>query len=306
MIDAKKRGHSIYEVLRTKPFRANVDTICHVFGTPKDELFAIAAREDYNALATFLLNHPNFDYLKECDAQRRGLLDFLISAGNMKTLKLFLSFPASPPCLETLQSHVKANLLQIVAHTGSFKMFKFLIESSFNLSGPSALEKITSRDYRWDTLIHALTKHKRIDMMKVTEHLSLSLPPYNKLTKKTQFLIPFVIEKCGRDKLSIYLNAQDGESETPIFATVRNRDLEIARYLLSFKETDPTIVNSMKQTPFYGLHGNVAMAKVFLEENPHMTKKEKKEFAYASDGYRTFEFFGYTELNDYVHGYFEN
>ncbi len=62
MIIAKKRGHSIYEVLRSKPFRVNVAKFSNLYSNPSVEIFAILQKDDYGALATFILNHPEFEY----------------------------------------------------------------------------------------------------------------------------------------------------------------------------------------------------------------------------------------------------
>ncbi len=60
MIEAKKRGHAIYKIMRNKEYVENVQMLSSLYGNPKEELFAIAIREDGEALAKFIVNNPHF------------------------------------------------------------------------------------------------------------------------------------------------------------------------------------------------------------------------------------------------------
>ncbi len=91
MIQAKKRGHSIYEVQRNLEYVENVQMLSSLYGDAKEELLAIAIRQDQKALIKFFVNHPEFDYFPRKEANTSSLVHFLAKNGGVKLMKLFLS-----------------------------------------------------------------------------------------------------------------------------------------------------------------------------------------------------------------------
>ncbi len=59
MIKAKKKSHSIYEILRRKPFMENVSILSQAFANPKEELFAAICRNDYKEVSKLLVSFPS-------------------------------------------------------------------------------------------------------------------------------------------------------------------------------------------------------------------------------------------------------
>ncbi len=90
MIEAKKRGHSIYEIVRSQDYVENVHMLSSLYDNPKEELFAIAIRQNFRALAKFIVNHPDFEYFPK-RKDETSVIHFLSQAGGVKLVKLLLS-----------------------------------------------------------------------------------------------------------------------------------------------------------------------------------------------------------------------
>ncbi len=98
MIESKKKSHAIYEIMRSAPFVRNVAKICSLYSSPKEEVLAIAMRQDLKALGRFMVNHPKFDYFVESGAlNESSLIHFISQGGNVKMFKFLLC--ARPPSM---------------------------------------------------------------------------------------------------------------------------------------------------------------------------------------------------------------
>ncbi len=92
MIIAKKRDHALYEIKRTKESREKVWKLSNLYSSLKEELFAIAMREDVKELERFMINHPKVDYLAMRDENGSSLIHFIAQKGNVKMMNFLFSF----------------------------------------------------------------------------------------------------------------------------------------------------------------------------------------------------------------------
>ncbi len=96
MLEAKKRDHSIYEVVRKKEFIKNVNSLNNCFPNSGDECLALAQKNDNKGLAKFIVNNPKFQLFPEiakirAKATKMTLPFILAENDNLKGLQLLLS-----------------------------------------------------------------------------------------------------------------------------------------------------------------------------------------------------------------------
>ncbi len=110
MVKCKKDTHPIYEIMRTQTFRENIAKVRSLYTSSKEELLAIAMRQNEKELGRFMLNHPTFKLFEEHTAGGLSLIHYLAQSGNVKLMKLLLS-SLSP----------KQNLKEVINMRGNAK-----------------------------------------------------------------------------------------------------------------------------------------------------------------------------------------
>ncbi len=90
MLESKKKGHAIYEVVRMEEFIANVNTLNNIFSNAGDECLALAQRKDTKKLAKFIVNNPAYELFPKAESE--DSLPFIMASNdNIKGLQLLLS-----------------------------------------------------------------------------------------------------------------------------------------------------------------------------------------------------------------------
>ncbi len=133
MINAKKEIHEIYEIKRSETFRRNVVKMRSLYASPKEELLAIAMRQNGKEFGRFMLNHRGFDYFEKPSEREYSLIHYLAQGGNVKMMKLLLSTLPTELSLEDILNTIgpqnKAPLFFAVEN-GHLEMVK--VSSSFS------------------------------------------------------------------------------------------------------------------------------------------------------------------------------
>ncbi len=89
MIEAKKKDHEIYEVLRRKKFVENVAKLDNLYSGKVEEACALACQGRTEDLSKFMVDHP---YIKwKVREGKPSLIHTICEHGNLKMLKLFLA-----------------------------------------------------------------------------------------------------------------------------------------------------------------------------------------------------------------------
>ncbi len=246
MIESKKKSHAIYEIVRTKSFVQNVAKSCGLYSSPTEEVLAIAMRQDYRALARFMVNHPSFNYFeKHCD-NGSSLIHFLAQGGSIKLMKL-LSFRGWNGCTS----------LMFAARSNQIKMVKFLCDmSECNL---------LDEDVGGSTAFIYASKMGHTSVM--------------------GYYLEAVRKRHGYDEMKRVLNDTDRHGQTGLFLAAWKRHVEGVRFLVGLKETDLTKSPPNGDTPLHTVSedGYLDIAKMILA-SPHLSKDGRISLVLTQNG----------------------
>ncbi len=281
MLESKKRGHSIYEIVRKEEFVKNVDKLNGLYADAGEEVKGIVRRKDAKELASFIVYNPNFEYFPK-NYSNKTMLFLLAESNDLKGLQLLLSTLKTEEERKAVINRSNRKGATPILHAFRHKsreVFEY-IRDRFGFSINEATDEKTP--LMWAVyeiadldLTRRLAEYPGCDLFALSDdYWKLNVFHVACETLKTNVdILEYLFQAMAKKKSpQDVLNCRALGNETPLLKASRHRNLESVKYLLSHKETD-ILAKDEKGNIFFHVaaqKSSLEFLKGILEEIPRV------------------------------------